>query len=711
MKQQPYKFLYSFGLEDAHTFFGRELATENFYGRVMGERLIVLCAPSGAGKTSLLNAGLSPRLIQAGHAPIYVRAYDDPIHAIQQALAALSGSSEPPFQLSLRDGLAWACARSGRQGQELVIILDQFEDFFISRPERERRQPLIDALADSYDDKTLPLHIVIGLREDYASHLLDFQRRIPSIMHDKYYIDPMTRWEAQAAVVQPAARLTPAVSYEPDLLTLLLDDLAHGGMKLPHLQITCTRLYEALAEGETRITLTAYEALGRAQGILSDYLDDVLDGLPGQAGKLARRVLQELVKAGFARRALSYAALAERIEAGPDELGDVLSRLVNARLLRRNEVAGQVTYEVAHDYVAEGVMRWNEPVVAFEQVEQVLVQEAAHWRARGMPLPRGRLELVYAQRERFRQRFGELDHDMQLYLLHSAALAGFSVRRWVEMTGEVGERLFLAAFGGLDAPAGQAVARLAMAELPELRGLGHTNEVVRTEAAEALGLLDDRRIVVVGPLIAALHDESHDVRQAAATALWKLGDSIAVPPLLAALQDEDKWVRRAAVGALGKLGHSRAVEPLTAALQDRDHNVRQTAALALGQLGDLRAVPPLVAALRDEDDDVRWTAAEILGQFGDPRAVPPLVAALDDERSGVRQVVAEALGRLGDPRAVPPLGLALRDKHSGVRQAAAEALARIGPPAIPLLVAALEDERDSVRAAAAGALKKIGAVF
>ncbi len=291
---QPYKFLYAFEIEDADIFFGRDAAIEAFYQTLLKDRLTVLHAKSGAGKTSLLNAGLAPCLIREGRLPVYARAYEDPVLAIKRAIAPLSRGPWPELlpKLTLHQFLGLSCAHLSRQTQELVIVLDQFEEFFVLRPERDHRQPFIDTLADCYDDKALPVRVIIVLRKDYYSDLADFQGRIPTILYNEHRLDSMIRGEAQAAITGPVAKLGRPVAYEQSLLNTLLDDLARGGMELPHLQIICSRLYETLDDGETSITLASYEKLGRAEGVLGGYLNSVLDRLPGRGGSIAREVLK-----------------------------------------------------------------------------------------------------------------------------------------------------------------------------------------------------------------------------------------------------------------------------------------------------------------------------------------------------------------------------------------------------------------------------------
>jgi len=94
---------------------------------------------------------------------------------------------------------------------------------------------------------------------------------------------------------------------------------------------------------------------------------------------------------------------------------------------------------------------------------------------------------------------------------------------------------------------------------------------------------------------------------------------------------KNRAIRQAAAEALGKLGDTRAVGSLIAALQDEDIEVHHAAAWALGEIRDARAVDPLIAALQDEDVEVRRAAAWALGEIRDARAAEPLMAALAEK--------------------------------------------------------------------------------
>jgi hypothetical protein len=432
----PYRFLYAFNLEDAPIFFGRDIATEELYAKVLSNRLTVLHARSGAGKTSLLNAGLSPRLIRAGRLPIYARTYKDPVSAIKRAIVPPSFGPWPELlpNLSLQEFLGLACDQLSDQTQELVIMLDQFEQFFFFYAERERRQISIEALGNCYDDTTLPIRFVIAIRGECLTDLADFQRRLPDIFHNHYRLDTMSRAEAIMAITGPVAQLNQNVIYEPVLLDTLLNDLARGGMELPHLQIICTQLYDAVPLGQTTITLASYDKMGRAEGMLSSYLADVLrNKFPGTPGTVAKEALKELVSSEATRRVLSRESLVARIKQKTGmanveeaELEEVLAQLVDARLLREDDESGILKYEMAHDYLAEKIKGWlDREELEVKRAEELLEREIANWRVSGTLMNIDHLDVIAGQSVNL-----ELGSEAQDFLLCSASACAHEVAYW-----------------------------------------------------------------------------------------------------------------------------------------------------------------------------------------------------------------------------------------------------------------------------------------
>jgi HEAT repeat protein len=725
----PYKLLSPFRIEDAAIFYGRTNAVEELCKKVFQSRLLVMHAKSGAGKTSLLNAGLFPCIIRQGCLPLYIHTYDkDPVWVIKQALVSATLGAWPDglSDLSLHEFLAYICTHLKHDNiEELLIALDQFEDFFLYWTQPSDRVPFIKALGNCYSDQTLPIRIIIALRKDYYSDLAEFDEILAHIhiFQNNYRPSPMTQQEVKEAIVQPLKKLDSTVAYDSTLLDTLITELSRNEIELPLLQIICTRLYETAGKGKKRITLKTYEDLGKTEGVLNGYLNEVLAGLPEKEKILAKDILKELVRSDLTKQALSEGKLMARVGSTRNEFDRTLAQLTHARLLYRDDIEGEIRYELVHEYLTTEIVKWIDTANReFKRAEELLRSELATWRSYGHLIFLERLELLYPYRERFKG-LGAKDWEC---LLRSAIKAesdvgdkflGTDVTDWVKAVHNIDATLLLKAIvepliaqlQDKDSDKRQEAAEgLAMigkdgdlraAVEPLIAELQNGN----WEAANALGKIGDGR--AVEPLIAALQDKDSTIRRSAASGLGELRDERAVEPLIAALQDEKSYVRFRAASSLGELRDERAVEPLIASLQDKDSGVREYAAIALGEFGDSHTVEPLIAELQNGN----WGAANALGKIGDGRAVEPLIAALQVKNNILCQKAAEALEKLGDARAVEPLIAILRHKDDQVRWQIVRTLGELADiRAVEPLIVTLQDEDSDVRACAAWALGEIG---
>lgn len=152
----------------------------------------------------------------------------------------------------------------------------------------------------------------------------------------------------------------------------------------------------------------------------------------------------------------------------------------------------------------------------------------------------------------------------------------------------------------------------------------------------------------VAALVSALKSPAPPAREAAATALGRLGPmaAAAVSPLIATFADDDLYVRGAAVVALGQIGES-AVPALSHALEDANAEVRRSAAIALARVGPqaASAAPALTRALTDPSEHVRFAAATALGGLhaAAREAAPALTDSLHDRSEAVRWAARLAL--------------------------------------------------------------------
>lgn len=204
--------------------------------------------------------------------------------------------------------------------------------------------------------------------------------------------------------------------------------------------------------------------------------------------------------------------------------------------------------------------------------------------------------------------------------------------------------------------------------------------------------------------------ESTADRQRAADQIARMGDTRAVPWLKWALEDEKPAVRTAAVTSLGLLRVQESQESLAHLLQsDKDPNVRQACATALYRLGNSSSIPVFIEALSDTSDGVRFSAAQALGAFRSKKAVPDLLKTLTEVSASMRRIAAKSLGDIGDTSAAPGLRPLLTDPHQDVRRSAARALGILkDSESIVPLKKLLKDSNEGVRVSAAFALGNIG---
>ncbi len=218
-----------------------------------------------------------------------------------------------------------------------------------------------------------------------------------------------------------------------------------------------------------------------------------------------------------------------------------------------------------------------------------------------------------------------------------------------------------------------------------IEALSDEEPTVRSDAADALGLLCESAADAVPMLSDALRDDYEPVRLNAAYALGAIGEP-AVSTLIEKLSDEKDSPRRMAAYGLAAVG-APAVETLCEALEHENDEVRHQATYALAQIGS--AAEPAISVLMEHSKDnkveVRRYIPEALGAIGAPAApaVPTLIDMLaNDEDVQVRFESALALGQIGPASsdAVPELTVALHDKNRYVRDNSIHALKRIGTP-------------------------------
>jgi HEAT repeat protein len=765
---QPYKGLQPYTETDKDNFFGREAEKRILIDKILTHKLTFLFAASGVGKSSLLRAAVLPELKQPGRMdrePLDVIYYNDwvdnPLNSLKKFIVddlKAKGQLTADYSLDLNLSLAaFFHICTAFTSEPLVIILDQFEEFFNYQRFSEYYQPVISELAAAIHDRETETVFVISMREDFALELNAFKDYIPTFLIDNFYrLEKLTLEQARLAVVEPVAKV--GFVYEPALLDKLLEDLVlreqrERGLKdiiagenlpplvePPHLQMICMQLWDlSLDNADKRITQAVFDGKGGTEGLLKTYFLDKMKQLSGKEEKLASAAFDFLVNRHGTKMPRSLPDLAELIRVDSGVLAETLDKLDKGRILRQQLRYGTATpegilwYELYHDFFSKPIYAWNE---AFK------TRHSYHLRLGVSGL---------SDVEVYRGKAGSYDFSEQQGFVHETVykrseleadklFVERSVGEFEGLNTEVVGLLPLAdriaaylANGDLDKAL--VLARRAISDndmhLSEkiIKNLGsfrsvetfgllggilqteQNNDSIYELKEKIIEGLDESKAPkqVVPFLIVATKDRIQEIRMQAAKSLGQLGSEKAIEPLIALLKDEESYVRRKAAESLGQLGSEKAIEPLIALLKDKESSVRMHAAKSLGKLGTEKAIEPLIALLKDKESSVRMHAAKSLGQLRSEKAIEPLIALLKDKESSVRMHAAKSLGKLGTEKAIEPLIALLKDKESSVRMHAAKSLVQLGTEkAIEPLIALLKDKESSVRMHAAKSLVQLG---
>lgn len=350
---QPYKGLVSYTGHDALIFAGRREASQRLAQRIMAHRLVVVDGASGAGKSSLIQAGVGPLL------------------AKERALV-VTGAPAPGQTLEslLYQGLLSTCQQAGvappaaellpairrwqqEQDAPVVLVLDQFEQFFLVYNNDERWAAMHD-LAELAADHTLNLRLVLVLRADFLSQLQTLEQGIPELLQVRFHLERLGRDAAQAAIEEPAALFN--LSWTPTLVQRLLDDLydeQSGGIAAPQLQIVCDQLYQTRRQLEQptdpeqgprapgEIGWPQFDELGGAVGILRRYLSNTVGDFASAEQPLVRQLLGALVSSRGIKQRLELREIARTANVPLETAAPLLNLLTQRRLLQRYTIPEQ----------------------------------------------------------------------------------------------------------------------------------------------------------------------------------------------------------------------------------------------------------------------------------------------------------------------------------------------------------------------------------
>src|SRR6266545_326724 len=398
----PYAGLVPYEADHTDYFFGRDRERRIITANLTASRLTLLYGESGVGKSSVLAAGVQAHLQEEARentlkdgAPgfavaIYNRWQDDPVVGLsrcaEQAVQRVVNGHATELVETNSGSLAETFRRATERVEgSLLIILDQFEEYFLYHPHDDGPDTFAAQLPSLIDHADLQVSFMISIREDMLARLDYFKASIPNIFDNYYRIEHLNKASAREAIEKPlkewATRRGQEVHVEAELVDAVLDqvrtgqsffgpaaDNAHANapstgngqtdqIEAPFLQLVMKRLWsEEIRTGSLVLRRATLDRLKGAREIVRAHLDKEMSALLPEQQEIAARMFYQLVTSSGTKIAHSAADLATYAKADPAQVGDLLRKLAEVRILR--PVPGE-RYEIFHDVLAPAVLDWH----------------------------------------------------------------------------------------------------------------------------------------------------------------------------------------------------------------------------------------------------------------------------------------------------------------------------------------------------------------
>ena len=420
----PYQGLMPY-TEDRHRFFfGRDRDIGLIASNARAYRFCLLYGLSGVGKSSVLQAGAVRSIrdetaVRRAHfddEPVetvvaYLKDWrDDPVSALWAAVLAgfrhegLSAPADAPVPGNVSAAIAAVC---DAHDVDLVMILDQFEEFFLYH---SADVPDFGRMVAELTGPRTRGNVLISMREDALSRLDEFEGIVPGVFDHTLRLEHLDEASARSAVVEPLRTYNEEVSdaerreIEPALVDRLLLEVRAGQVQVdstqeaaagaaaaaartvrgpvrieaPFLQLVLTRLWEEEARRGSRVLrLATLEELGGAQAIVSQHLDRVMAAFTVAEQAVLTDAFGHLVTPSGSKIAHRPSDLAAFSKQDPAVMNALLRRLAEGdqRILREvppplDEPQAEPRYEIFHDVLALAVLDWRRRRVADAEVHE-----------------------------------------------------------------------------------------------------------------------------------------------------------------------------------------------------------------------------------------------------------------------------------------------------------------------------------------------------
>ncbi|TVP62421.1 MAG: pentapeptide repeat-containing protein [Nodularia sp. (in: Bacteria)] len=383
----PYRGLLHFSYKDAQFFFGREIFVEELFRVIQTCNFIPIIGASGSGKSSVVFAGLVPRLQQEHWIITHFRPGSDPFYSLAVALISPDKADNLNLSQNTQDYQARklagqfrskevtfpeiiSCIQEQNPNKRILIIADQFEELYTLSKDYETCRTFLDFLlginpssANQLPSSTV---LVATMRADFLDKAL-LHRSFANVLKNDIKLGAMNREELKQVIERPAQKLK--VTFEHGLVKRIVDDLEKEPGNLPLLEFALTLLWQRRT-GE-QLTHTAYQDIGEVQGALARYADEKYRQLNNyDEQEQVKRIFIQLIRLGQDTGDTRRLATREEFDKVSWKM---VKKLADDRLVvTSRNAAGQETVEIVHEAL---IRHWQVLRSYIEQNRAKLIQK------------------------------------------------------------------------------------------------------------------------------------------------------------------------------------------------------------------------------------------------------------------------------------------------------------------------------------------------